>query len=153
MISKLPHIQTLLGQKRTIIPLLAISLIIVSGITGCDNQNIQGNESLISNRTSASHEEIIKNSIYSPELLNNHYFATPAANITSLTEQRKFWNHECEGNSGEVIEFYSKPATIPGIVGGDWMKKAVVDCGSYYWVQEFYDWGPEYFGPFNKSAK
>jgi len=132
-------------KKSLIAFTLIVSMILICGIGGCGKEN-----EMPLNQTNDTIAKITDISIFSSEISGDHYLSKPAAEMVSLDDKRKFWNHECGGVRGEVINFYSKPATLPGVVGGDWMTKSVVDCGSYYWVQEFYDWGPSYFGPFDK---
>jgi len=134
-------------KNKLIVFVLMFSIILISGMSSCEEKNILEKNNSNDNLSTTNVTADI--SIYSSEITGDHYLGKPAT-LDSLDAQRKFWHHECNETNGNVIEFYYKPATIPRVVGGDWMTKSIVDCGSYYWVQEFYDWGPQYFGPFDK---
>ncbi|MBU2523449.1 MAG: hypothetical protein KKE23_04135 [Nanoarchaeota archaeon] len=120
-------------MKNGLIITLLISIILISGISGCILKESYEKRILARNYT---------------EIADDHYTLSPL-NL-SLDESRRMWRKECDNQSGKDILFYSHNPN-PFVSGGNWVQKYVVDCGTYYWVEEFHDWGPIYYGPFNKN--
>ena len=115
---------------RLISIFLLVSIILISGLSGC---NPKDTTNLI---------------LAYPELSNEHYLQTPLEK--DLDDSRIMWGKECDGQPGNNTLFYSHNPH-PFVIGGNWVEKSVVDCGKYYWIEEFHDWGPAYYGPFDKS--
>lgn len=120
-------------MKKWLIVLLLTVAVILVGISGCILKD--------------SYEKRILAKDY-PEISNDRYTQKPL-NL-SLEESRIKWRKECNGQPGEYISFYSHNPN-PFVVGGGWVEKSVVDCDDYYLIEEMHDWGPTYYGPFNKS--